>query len=167
MNERRAESTTDRPHIDAHQLALRRMCLVLTCMFVYFALARLIDAPPLWSSVFGAWLLLRYPCVAMADRVTVSVPALLAGLALPVYWEIPAIEHQWKSPFNRLSAEDWVFLPIAYCAVPLAVFTYDFFTGSQRTGRSHWIRFAAEILLVLPVWEVVIVACVVHLTHIG
>ena len=111
------------------------------------------------SCVFGVWLLLRYPCVMFANRVLVSVPALLTGLALPLCGELPAIEQRWNHPYRRLPAEDWVFTLIVYCAVPLAVFAFDFFTGPHRTRKGQWIRCAGEILLVLPIWMFVLVWC--------
>lgn len=155
-----------RANLCPHQFSLRRLSLVLTGSCVYFALANALKAPFAASCGFALWLGLRYPCVAFAHRPSVSLPALLAGLTLPVLCNLPAITFQWDLPVSRWSEGDWVALPFFYCALPVTVFVSDFLSRPYWSRTQKCLRAVVEITLILPAWVFVILVCFVRVGRI-
>ena len=155
-----------RANLRPHQFSVRQLSLVLTGACVYFALANALNAPFSASCGFALWLGLRYPCVAFAHRPSVSLPALLAGLTLPVLCNLPAIKFQWNSPVSRWSEGDWVSLPVFYCALPVTVFVSDLLSRPYWSRTAQWVRALVEITLILPAWMFVILVCLVRVGRI-
>ena len=139
------------------QLDLKQLLLGTLLFAAYFGVMRTSDAS-LADTLLGAlFLAIRYPCVAFAHRQFFAIPFLILALVIPAVIHIDCIAHQWNAPHSRWSSSDWVALPIGYSVFPIVVFLLDSSTGKSRTNRQHWVRFAVELFVVLPIWLLVIV----------
>lgn len=144
------------------QLGLKHLLVVTVLFAAYFAVMRSIEATVANTLLGALFLATRFPCVAFARRLSLSVPLMILGLVIPAAMIFDSIAHQWNAPHSRWSTGDWIVFPIYYSIFPVAVFLFDVSTAEIRTRRQNWLRFVIEVLVVLPVWISIVVYCGFH-----